>query len=161
MDQQIFVYVDLDGTPHLVGRLWLHNRKRVESATFRDDEEWLREMMLLALRQRGFQVIEAENGALGIELARKELPDLILCDVNMEKVDGYLTLSSLRTEASTASIPFILMTGLADNAGMRHGMELGADDYLPKPFTTDGLYAAVDARLKKAQTVRDEAERKN
>jgi signal transduction histidine kinase len=52
------------------------------------------------------------------------------------------------------------MTGLADNAGMRHGMELGADDYLPKPFTTDALYAAVDARLKKAQTVHDEAERK-
>jgi signal transduction histidine kinase len=78
----------------------------------------------------------------------------------MEKVDGYLCLSSLRTEAPTAAIPFILMTGLADNAGMRHGMELGADDYLPKPFTTDALYAAVDARLKKAQTVHDEAERK-
>jgi signal transduction histidine kinase len=125
-----------------------------------DDEEWLREMIHLALKQKGFEVIEAINGAEGIEKARKELPDLILCDVNMEKVDGYLTLSSLRTEAPTASIPFILMTGLADNAGMRHGMELGADDYLPKPFTTDGLYAAVDARLKKAQTVRDEAERK-
>ena len=93
-------------------------------------------------------------------MARKELPDLILCDVNMDKVDGYLTLSSLRNEAPTAAIPFILMTGLADNAGMRHGMELGADDYLPKPFTIDGLYAAVDARLKKAQTVREEAERK-
>jgi signal transduction histidine kinase len=75
-------------------------------------------------------------------------------------VDGYLTLTSLRNEAPTAAIPFILMTGLADNTGMRHGMELGADDYLPKPFTTDGLYAAVEARLKKAQTVRDEAERK-
>ena len=125
-----------------------------------DDEEWLREMIHLALKQKGFEIIEAINGADGIEKARKELPDLILCDVNMEKVDGYLTLSSLRTEAPTASIPFILMTGLADNAGMRHGMELGADDYLPKPFTTDALYAAVDARLKKAQTVRDEAERK-
>jgi len=125
-----------------------------------DDEEWLREMIHLALKQKGFEVIEAINGADGIEKARKELPDLILCDVNMEKVDGYLTLSSLRTEAPTASIPFILMTGLADNAGMRHGMELGADDYLPKPFTTDALYAAVEARLKKAQTVRDEAERK-
>jgi signal transduction histidine kinase len=125
-----------------------------------DDEEWLREMMLLALRQRGFQVIEAENGAAGIELARKELPDLILCDVNMEKVDGYLTLSSLRSEAATASIPFILMTGLADQAGMRHGMELGADDYLPKPFTIEALYAAVDARLKKANVVRQEAEKK-
>jgi signal transduction histidine kinase len=125
-----------------------------------DDEEWLREMIHLALKQKGFDVIEAANGAEGIEQARKELPDLILCDINMEKVDGYLTLSSLRNEASTAAIPFILMTGLADNAGMRHGMELGADDYLPKPFTTEALYAAVNARLKKAQTVRDEAERK-
>lgn len=125
-----------------------------------DDEEWLREMIRLALKQKGFDVIEAANGADGIERARRDLPDLILCDINMEKVDGYLTLASLRNEAPTAAIPFILMTGLADNAGMRHGMELGADDYLPKPFTTDALYAAVDARLKKAQTVRDEAERK-
>src|SRR5436190_4271999 len=125
-----------------------------------DDEEWLREMMLLALRQHGFEVIEAENGEKGIQIARKELPDLILCDVNMDKVDGYLTLSSLRSEPTTASIPFILMTGLADQAGMRHGMELGADDYLPKPFTIEALYAAVDARLKKANAVREEAERK-
>lgn len=125
-----------------------------------DDEEWLREMIHLALKQKGFEVVESNNGADGIEKARRELPDLILCDINMEKVDGYLTLASLRNEAPTAAIPFILMTGLADNAGMRHGMELGADDYLPKPFTTDALYAAVEARLKKAQTVRDEAERK-
>lgn len=125
-----------------------------------DDEEWLREMIHLALKQKGFEVIESNNGADGIEKARQELPDLILCDINMEKVDGYLTLASLRNEAPTAAIPFILMTGLADNAGMRHGMELGADDYLAKPFTTDALYAAVEARLKKAQTVRDEAERK-
>jgi signal transduction histidine kinase len=125
-----------------------------------DDEEWLREMVHIALQQRGFEVIEASSGADGIEMARKELPDLILCDVNMTKVDGYLTLTTLRNEAPTAAIPFILMTGLADSASMRHGMELGADDYLPKPFTTEGLYAAVDARLKKAQTVRDEAERK-
>jgi signal transduction histidine kinase len=125
-----------------------------------DDEEWLREMIQLALKQKGFEVIEASNGSDGIEVARKELPDLILCDINMGKVDGYLTLSALRNEAPTAAIPFILMTGLADSASMRHGMELGADDYLPKPFTTEALYAAVDARLKKAQTIRDEAERK-
>src|SRR6266404_2644963 len=125
-----------------------------------DDEEWLREMVLLALAQKGYDVVEAGNGSAGIEVAQKELPDLILCDVNMEKVDGYLTLSSLRNQPATASIPFILMTGLADNAGMRHGMELGADDYLPKPFTIDALYAAVEARLKKVQTVRQEAEKK-
>ena len=125
-----------------------------------DDEEPLREMVHMALVERGFDVIEAENGAVGIDKARRELPDLILCDVNMEKVDGYRTLASLRGEPATASIPFILMTGLANNAGMRHGMELGADDYLPKPFTIDGLYAAVEARLKKAQALRQEAEKK-
>ena len=135
-------------------------RLRMKKILVIDDEEWLREMIHLALKQRGFEVIESNNGADGIEKARRELPDLILCDINMEKVDGYLTLASLRNEAPTAAIPFILMTGLADNAGMRHGMELGADDYLAKPFTTDALYAAVEARLKKAQTVRDEAERK-
>jgi signal transduction histidine kinase len=78
----------------------------------------------------------------------------------MEKLDGYSTLSSLRSQPATASIPFILMTGLADHAGMRHGMELGADDYLPKPFTIDALYGAVEARLKKSQAVREEAEKK-
>src|SRR5436309_811830 len=125
-----------------------------------DDEIWLREMILLALSQKGYEVVEAVNGEEGIIKARQELPDLILCDVNMQKVDGYLTLSSLRSEPATAAIPFILMTGLADNAGMRHGMELGADDYLPKPFTIEALYAAVETRLKKAQTLRDEAEKK-
>jgi len=125
-----------------------------------DDEEWLREMVHMALEHKGFEVLEAENGASGVEIARRVLPDLILCDVNMEKMDGYLALSSLRSEPATATIPFILMTGLADNAGMRHGMELGADDYLPKPFTIDALYAAVEARLRKTQVLRQEAEKK-
>jgi two-component system sensor histidine kinase/response regulator len=136
------------------------SRQQMKRILVIDDEEWLREMVHLALAHKGFDVVEAENGAVGIEKARKELPDLILCDVNMEKVDGYLTLSALRSEPATAAVPFILMTGLADNAGMRHGMELGADDYLPKPFTIDGLYAAVEARLKKAQALREEAEKK-
>jgi len=125
-----------------------------------DDEEWLRDMVQMALRQKGYDVVQAGSGGAGIEVARKELPDLILCDVNMDKMDGYHTLSSLRNESTTAAIPFILMTGLADNAGMRHGMELGADDYLPKPFSIEALYAAVEARLKKTQTVRQEAEKK-
>ncbi len=117
-------------------------------------------MNQLALRQKGYEVVEAENGEVGIEKAQKTLPDIILCDVNMGKVDGYLTLSSLRSQPATAAIPFILMTGLADNAGMRHGMELGADDYLAKPFTIEALYGAVEARLKKSQALRDEAEKK-
>jgi len=125
-----------------------------------DDEPLLRETVRLALVGKGFDVIEAENGTQGIEKARQQLPDLILCDVNMEQVDGYLTLSALRNEPTTSAIPFILMTGMADNAGMRHGMELGADDYLPKPFRIEELYAAVEARLRKAEALRHEAEKK-
>ena len=126
-----------------------------------DDESWLREMIRLALEQQGFEVIEAMDSTEGVNQARLHLPDLILCDVNMDKAGaGYTTLAKLREDATTATIPFILMTGLADAAGMRHGMDLGADDYLPKPFKVDELYATVNARLRKAQTVRQEAEKK-
>jgi two-component system, sensor histidine kinase and response regulator len=126
-----------------------------------DDEAWLREMIRLALAQHHFEVLEASNSDEGLAAARKELPDLILCDVNMDKAGaGYAMLEKLREDGTTAAIPFILMTGLADAKGMRHGMELGADDYLPKPFKIDELYAAVDARLRKVRTVREEAERK-
>ncbi len=125
-----------------------------------DDEEWLREMVKVVLDHRGFSVIEAENGTRGIELARQHLPDLVLCDVNMQQTNGYLTLASLRETPATAAIPFILMTGYADPAGMRQGMELGADDYLPKPFTAEQLCGAVEARLRKAQELRKAAERK-
>ena len=126
-----------------------------------DDEPWLREMIRLALEQQQFEIIEAADSAEGVAQAREHLPDLILCDVNMDKTGaGYTTLAKLREDAATAAIPFILMTGLADAAGMRHGMDLGADDYLPKPFKVDELYATVNARLRKAQSVREEAEKK-
>jgi signal transduction histidine kinase len=126
-----------------------------------DDESWLREMIRLALEQHGCEVIEAGDSAGGVAQAREHLPDLILCDVNMdEQGAGYTMLAKLREDATTAAIPFILMTGLADAAGMRHGMDLGADDYLPKPFKVDELFATVNARLRKVQTVREEAEKK-
>jgi signal transduction histidine kinase len=126
-----------------------------------DDEPWMREMIRAAMELQKFEVIEAANSTEGDAMARAHLPDLILCDINMDKAGaGFTTLAKLRGDAATAAIPFILMTGMADSAGMRHGMELGADDYLPKPFTVAELYATVNARLHKAQTVRKEAERK-
>src|SRR5258708_30539518 len=91
-----------------------------------DDETWLREMVHMALEQKGFEVLEAENGAAGIETARKSLPDLILCDVNIENVDGYRTLSSLPSDPATAADPFILLTALANHGGMRLAMEMVA-----------------------------------
>lgn len=125
-----------------------------------DDDPGLREVIRLSLEHAGFEVLEAENGAIGVQLACSQVPDLILCDVRMEKMDGYRTLAALRQDNITAPIPFILMTGQADTAGMRQGMELGADDYLSKPFTIPQLLAAVNARLRKLQTVRQQAERR-
>ncbi len=126
-----------------------------------DDEDWLREMINLALTQEGYEVAEAVSSEAGVRMAWDILPDLIICDVNMGKTgEGYVALEKLRGDQRTAATPFILMTGLADARGMRHGMEMGADDYLPKPFRIEELYAAVDARLKKVQTVREDAERK-
>ena len=125
-----------------------------------DDEDGLRLMLVMALRQRGYVLAEASGGTAGVELARRELPDLIICDVNMSPMNGYQALKAIRAEPATAATPMILMTGTADNAGMRQGMELGADDYLPKPFSTDALYAAVEAQFKKVLTVRTVAEKK-
>ena len=126
-----------------------------------DDESWLRDMIRLALQQRGYEVLEAVDSVEGAAKARELLPDLILCDVSMGGLDdGYNTLVKLRGDAVTAAIPIILMTGMADSAGMRQAMELGADDYLPKPFKVEELYAALDARLRKAHTVRQDAEQK-
>src|SRR5258708_34604311 len=112
-----------------------------------DDEEWLREMIQLALRQKGYEIAEAENGAIGIEVAKKILPDLILCDVNMEKVDGYLTLSSLRSDAATAAIPFDLLTGLADDAAMRHVRRRAAEENRTSPVVVAAVNAARRTRL--------------
>src|SRR5881394_1281721 len=125
-----------------------------------DDEELFREATVCALQRRGFDAHEAPDGAVGAELARRLLPDVIVCDINMARMDGYAVLESLRQEPSTATIPFILMTGLGDPETMRRGMNLGADDYLTKPFTSAQLYSAVDARLKKNQVLRANAERK-
>ncbi|MEY2408315.1 MAG: hypothetical protein QOF48_985 [Verrucomicrobiota bacterium] len=125
-----------------------------------DDEDLFRQSTANALRRRGFDTLEAGDGRTGAALALEHQPDLVLCDVNMEQMNGYQTLESLRREPVTATIPFILMTGMGDTAAMRKGMDLGADDYLPKPFTASQLFGAIDARLRQRDVLRQNAERK-
>src|ERR1043166_7755900 len=125
-----------------------------------DDEAIFRQTTVCALRRKGFETEEADDGLAGAEMARRLCPDLIICDINMEKMDGYALLENLRREPATATVPFILMTGMGDESSMRRGMNLGADDYLSKPFTAAQLFSAVQARLKKQQDLRQNAERK-
>lgn len=124
-----------------------------------DDDGEFRDLVREALGQQGYDVLMAEDGDRGVEMARAQLPDLIVSDVNMGRRDGYGVLAALRDDPTTAAIPFILMTGLADAAGMRRGMEQGADDYLAKPFTMAALYATVQARLKKQASIRQQAQK--
>jgi two-component system, sensor histidine kinase and response regulator len=125
-----------------------------------EDEEQLRAAISEGLRLDGFDVVEAFDGETGVEKARTELPDIVVSDINMKGMDGYHTLSTLRSDPATANIPFVLMTGRADLKSMRMGMSLGADDYLPKPFRIRELIDVVQARLHKQKAIREEADKK-
>src|SRR5687767_10458387 len=125
-----------------------------------DDTEEIRMIITESLNLYGFVTMSAEDGTTGVEMARKNMPDLIICDINMPNMDGYATLTALREEDSTATIPFIFLSGASDKLNMRRGMELGADDYLTKPFTHKELMAAVNARLEKHADLKRESEKK-
>ncbi|MBN1965567.1 MAG: response regulator, partial [Anaerolineae bacterium] len=99
-----------------------------------EDEEPIRENIIEILEMEEFEAVGAANGLLGVEAAQENPPDLIICDITMPGLDGYEVLLQLRQDTATASIPFVFLTARADRSFMRHGMELGADDYLTKPF---------------------------
>jgi len=114
-----------------------------------EDEELLRANTVQILGFEDFHVISAKNGLIGVQLAQEQIPDLILCDVMMPGLDGYGVLTTLRQNPATAAIPFIFTTAKADKADLHQGIELGADDYLTKPFTSDELLATITTHLKK------------
>jgi DNA-binding NarL/FixJ family response regulator len=115
-----------------------------------EDEPEMRRNLTTILRLEKFQPLAAENGRVGIELARKEKPDVILCDVMMPELDGYGVIAALRAEAETVTIPFIFLTAKGEKPDIRAGMNLGADDYLTKPVGKADLLAAIRSRLERA-----------
>ena len=121
-----------------------------------EDEEIIRENILKLLKAEGFDVTGAENGVQGLNAAVSNLPDVIICDVMMPELDGYGVLMALRSNPVTATLPFVFLTGKAERSEMRQGMELGADDYLTKPFTKAELVGAIASRLKKQEAVAEQ-----
>jgi signal transduction histidine kinase len=118
-----------------------------------EDEENIRENICEMLRAENFTVIDAENGQQGVAYAKEIVPDLILCDVMMPDFDGYYVLSEIRSNSSTQITPFIFLTAKTTKEDMRLGMDLGADDYLSKPFTRNELMSAITTRLIKQVAV--------
>lgn len=118
-----------------------------------EDERDFMEGIATILNYEGFSPIMAFNGEKGITMARKELPDIILCDIVMPGVDGFEVLSQLKSDVSTSLIPFIFITALDQRDKRRHGMEMGADDFLIKPFTRQELMKTLKARLSKKDAI--------
>ncbi|NEU09526.1 response regulator [Flavihumibacter sp. R14] len=116
-----------------------------------EDNDDIRESTAEILDLANYNVITAENGKKGVDLAQKHLPDLILCDIMMPELDGYGVLYLLNKNPKTATIPFIFLTAKVERLDMRKGMEMGADDYLTKPFDDMELLNAIESRLHKKQ----------
>jgi two-component system, sensor histidine kinase and response regulator len=139
---------------------YLHLENNMTRILVIEDDPNIRHNISEILTYEGFAILEAENGLIGLQVAREYLPDLIICDITMPELDGYGVLLELNAEATTATIPFIFLTALADRPAMRHGMELGADDFLTKPFSSAELVTSITTRLERQAIIIQQSERK-
>jgi len=114
-----------------------------------EDEADIRNSIAEKLGYEDIPYRVAPDGISGAQLARQIVPDLIICDIMMPGLDGFGVLNELRSDPLTANIPFVFLTAKADKASLRQGMDLGADDYLTKPVTSQELLTTIDARLQK------------
>ena len=118
-----------------------------------EDEAQIRNDVMDWLRFENYEVYGAENGLIGLEIATREAPGLILCDINMPKMNGYDVLLEIRSNPILTATPFIFLTAASGHDDIRQGMELGADDYVTKPFTYQDVMHAVRTRLEKQETL--------
>ncbi len=121
----------------------------MKKALIIEDNDDIREGAAEILTLAGYETFTAKNGRIGVDLAIRHLPDVILCDIMMPELDGYGVLYLLQKNLQTVDIPFIFMTAKSERADLRKGMEMGADDYLIKPFDDVELFRAIESRLKK------------
>ncbi len=120
-----------------------------------EDNEDLRENIVEILELDNYTVYAAENGKKGVEIAEKQLPDLIICDVMMPILDGYGTLSILQRKTKITDIPFIFLTAKSEKIDFRFGMNLGAADYITKPFENHELLKVVELHLRKSEKLKN------
>ncbi len=119
-----------------------------------EDNHDVRDNLAEILEFARYEVIQAENGKIGIAKAISENPDLIICDIMMPEKDGYEVLSNLSKMESTASIPFIFLTAKAEKSDLRRGMNMGADDYITKPFEESDVLTAIESRIRKKELLK-------
>jgi CRP/FNR family cyclic AMP-dependent transcriptional regulator len=126
-----------------------------------EDNAEVRENIAEILELSNYEVFTAENGKNGVELALNKIPDLIVCDIMMPVLDGYGVLHLLNKHIETYGIPFIFLTAKSEKSDLRKGMEMGADDYITKPFDGTELLNAIEVRLKKSELIKQHAANSN
>lgn len=122
-----------------------------------EDDENVRLPLIDLLEAESYDVVAAADGKAGLELARKEKPDLIVSDIMMPELDGHGVFEALQKDPITAIIPFIFLTAKTDPSDVREGLGLGADDYITKPFEQDDLLDSIEVRLKKYERISEAA----
>lgn len=122
-----------------------------------EDHDEIRENTAEILQMAGYEVFSAENGKSGIEMAKSHKPSLVLCDIMMPVLDGYSVLHLFRRNPELKHIPFVFLTAKSERSDQRKAMEMGADDYLTKPFTEIELLAAIESRLDRSKAAETEA----
>ncbi len=125
-----------------------------------EDETDVRENLVELLSAEGYLPIEARDGEEGVRLAWELLPDIILCDIKMPRMDGFGVLSRVSRDPATVAIPFIFITARTEREDLRRGMNLGADDYIMKPFSIDDVLQAIQTRLEKRALIENQVEKK-
>src|SRR3954471_5722008 len=126
----------------------------MKTVLFIEDNQEIRENMGEILELAGYRIFLAADGKQGVAAALAEKPDIIVCDIMMPELDGYGVIHMLQKNPETQHIPFIFLTARAERTEIRKGMELGADDYITKPFSGTELLNAIESRLKKAESIR-------
>lgn len=130
------------------------NQQHMKKILVIEDNSEVRENLEEVLELYGYDVESAENGKIGVEKALEVSPDLILCDVMMPELDGFGVLNILSKKPTTSDTPFIFLTAKSEKEDFRRGMNLGADDYVTKPFYKDELLQVIDTRIKKSERLK-------
>lgn len=127
----------------------------MKKVLFIEDDTVVRENTAELLELSNYNVITGSNGRIGVSLAKQELPDIIICDIMMPELDGYGVLQALAEDPETRHIPFIFLSAKTEHKDIRRGMDLGADDYLTKPFEEEELLSAIESRLAKVAILKN------
>lgn len=130
----------------------------MKNILFIEDEKEVRETVVELLENAGYNVITVENGEQALEILEKEIPDLLIADIMMPKMDGYQLLDYFYKLPDSPKAPFIFLSGKSDSSDIRIGMNKGADDYITKPFRAKDILQSIETQLKKRQRLLGKSE---